>query len=135
MGATSTDGLGLFFGLVNLAFGAWLVLSARRFRTRGIRVPGVVTGLERSDDPQRPTSRPIFRFTTLDGRELVVASRFGEVDPPQPGDHVTVLYLPHKPQRARIDTGGQRGSAVGWIVMGFGVLLTVLFVLNALSVI
>ncbi|WP_055478141.1 DUF3592 domain-containing protein [Sphaerimonospora mesophila] len=117
-----------------LVCGAWIVINARRFRARAVRVPGVITGLVRSSDPDSPTCRPVFRFTTLEGHEVEVTSGFGEAHPPQPGDRVTILYNPRKPRKARIDTSGQTGSAMGWIVIGLGLLLVALGVLSALDV-
>ncbi|WP_433499728.1 DUF3592 domain-containing protein [Sphaerimonospora sp. CA-214678] len=95
----------------------------------------MITGLVRSRDPDSPTCRPVFRFTTLEGHEVEVTSRFGEADPPQPGDRVTILYDPRKRRKARIDAGGQDGSAMGRILIGLGLLLTALGVLSALDIV
>jgi hypothetical protein len=95
----------------------------------------VVTGLVRSRDPDSSTCRPIFRFTTLEGHEVEVTSKHGEVSPPQPGDRVTILYDPRKPRHALIDTSGQRGSGMGWTMTAFGLLLATLSVLAALNII
>ncbi|TMR20255.1 DUF3592 domain-containing protein [Nonomuraea turkmeniaca] len=133
--STSSPGLICFFGLVYLAYGTWLLISARRLRARGVRVPGVITGLVQSRDPDSSTCKPIFRFTTLEGHEVEVTSKFGEASPPQPGDRVSILYDPQKLRHARIDTGGQRGSAMGRILTGFGLLLVTLSVLITLNIV
>lgn len=122
MDSTSSPDALFVVGLVNLAFGAWLLIRARRLRARGVQVPGVVTGLVRSRNNDSPTSRPIFRFTTLEGHELEVTSDMGEGRPPQPGDRVTILYDPQKPRYAVIATSGQRGLILGWIVTVLGLL-------------
>ncbi|MFF0307020.1 DUF3592 domain-containing protein [Streptosporangium sp. NPDC004379] len=54
--------------------------------------------------------------------------------PPRPGDRVMILYDPQKPRHARIDTGGQRGSTMGWILTGLGLLAT-LGVLTAVDIV
>lgn len=104
-------------------------------RARGVAVPGVVTGLVRSTDNDGHTFRPIFRFTTLQGHELELTSKYGEASPPRPGETVTILYDPQKPRHALIDTGGQRGSRMGWIVTVLGLFLAALSVLTALDVV
>ncbi|MEV0592438.1 DUF3592 domain-containing protein [Nonomuraea cavernae] len=121
--------------MANLACGVWLLRRSRRFRARGVRVPGVVTGLERSSDPDSNACYPIFRFTTRDGQEFEITSRYGESKPPQPGDRVTVLYDPDRQRNARIDTGGQDGSTMGRWVVGIGLFLITLGVLTAFEII
>ncbi|SMC85765.1 Protein of unknown function [Lentzea albidocapillata] len=87
-----------------------------------------------SCDRESPTARPIFRFTTLEGHEVEVTSKYGETNPPQPGDRVTILYTPQKPQHAVINTGGQRGSTMGWALTAVGLVLVTLGVLAALDI-
>ncbi|WP_020542408.1 DUF3592 domain-containing protein [Nonomuraea coxensis] len=125
----------LIFGSANLACGVWLLRRARRFRARGVRVPGMVIGLERSRDPDSKACFPIFRFTTCVGQKVEITSRHGESRPPQPGDRVMVLYDPEKPRNARIDSGGQDGSAMGRWVVGIGLFLITLGVLTAFTII
>ncbi|MFG1944882.1 DUF3592 domain-containing protein [Nonomuraea sp. NPDC048826] len=122
-------------GSANLAFGVWTLRRAQRFRDRGIRVSGLVTGLERSSDPDSNACYPVFRFTTRDGREVEITSRYGESKPPRPGDHVTVLYDPEKERNARIDTGGQDGSTIGMWVVGIGLFLITLGVLTTFRIV
>ncbi|MEV4176029.1 DUF3592 domain-containing protein [Nonomuraea sp. NPDC049709] len=135
MESTSSPALLCFFGLAYLAYGIWLLISARRLRARGVRVSGVITALVQSRDPDSPTRKPIFRFTTLEGHEVEVTSKFGEANPPRPGDRVTILYDPQKLRHARIDTGGQRGSTMGWLVTGSGLLFVILSVLITLNIV
>ncbi|MEV0363099.1 DUF3592 domain-containing protein [Nocardia fusca] len=120
--------------MVYTAYGAWLLFSVRRHRSRSVQVPGVVTGLVRSRDPDSYTSRPIFRFTTVEGHEVEVTSRHGEASPPQPGDSVTILYDRREPRRAVIDTSGQRGSTLGWLLTALGLFLLTMSVLTALDI-
>ena len=117
-----------------MTYGAWLVIRARRLRARWAQVPGVITDLVHSCDREKPTARPIFRFTTHEGHEVEVTSKYGETNPPQPGDHVTILYTPQKPGQAVINTGGQRGSTMGWALTAIGILLVALGVLAALNI-
>ncbi|QYC37809.1 hypothetical protein Nocox_00865 [Nonomuraea coxensis DSM 45129] len=46
-----------------------------------------------------------------------------------------VLYDPEKPRNARIDSGGQDGSAMGRWVVGIGLFLITLGVLTAFTII
>ncbi|MFC5818696.1 DUF3592 domain-containing protein [Nonomuraea harbinensis] len=135
MESTSSPGLLFVLGLANLACGVWLLRRARRFRAHGVRVPGLVTGLERSRDPDSKACYPVFRFTTRDGQEVEITSRYGESRPPRPGDRVTVLYDPAKQRNARIDTGGQDGSTMGKWVVGIGLFLITLGALTAFTII
>lgn len=135
MESTSSPGLLVVFGLAYLAGGAWMLISVRRLRARGVRVPGVIIGLVPSRDPDMHTFRPVFRFTTLEGHEVEVASKFGEAGPPRPGDRVTIIYDPQKVRHARIDTSGQRGSTWGWILTGSGLLLVTLGILSSLNIV
>ncbi|MFF4614776.1 DUF3592 domain-containing protein [Nonomuraea jabiensis] len=125
----------LIFGLANLSCGIWLLLRARRFRARRVRVPGMVIGLERSRDPDSNACFPIFRFTIYGGQEVEITSRHGESRPPQPGDRVMVFYDPEKPRNARIDTAGQDGSSMGRWAVGIGLFLITLGVLTAFKII
>ncbi|MCA2187195.1 DUF3592 domain-containing protein [Nonomuraea cavernae] len=101
-------------GLANLACGVWILRRPQRFRARGVRVPGVVTGLERSSDPDSNACYPVFRFTTRDGQRVEITSRYGESKPPQPGDRVTVLLTS---QIKRIG-GGEPVTAVAHSAAG-----------------
>lgn len=110
----------LIIGLANLAGGAWILRGARQ----EVRVPGVVTGLKRSSDPDGKASFPVFRFTTREGEEVEMTSRQGESRPPRPGD-----------RNARIETAGQDGSAMGRLVAGMGLFLIAVGVLTTLEII
>lgn len=126
----SNPGALFAFGLLHMTLGVLMVWNARRFRARAIQVPGVVVGLVKSSDPDSRARRPIFRYTTLEGLELEVVSKWGEPNPPQPGERVTVYYDPKKHRNARIGTGGQSGFEMGWVIFGFGSLLTAVGVLS-----
>ncbi|SIS03901.1 DUF3592 domain-containing protein [Micromonospora avicenniae] len=94
----------------------------------------MITDLVPSRDPDDRVSWPIFRFTTVEGHEVEVTSSFGEGRPPQPADGITILYDPRKPHRAIINTSGQSGSSMGWILTALGLFLTTLSVLTALNI-
>ncbi|MGN9907561.1 DUF3592 domain-containing protein [Phytohabitans sp. LJ34] len=94
----------------------------------------MVTGLVRSRDPDSPSVRPIFRFTTLEGHPVEVTSKYGETNPPQPGARVTILYAPEDSGRAVINSSGQRGSTMGWTFTALGLFLVTLGALSALNV-
>lgn len=123
-----------FFGVVSTSIGILLLANARRRRARWIRVPGLVTDLVPSSDPDSPAKFPTFRFTTTEGHEVKIKSGRGENNPPRPGDNVTVLYDPKEPQRAVIDTTGQSDISMGRWLIGFGLVLLTLDVLTILGV-
>jgi hypothetical protein len=67
---------------------------------------------------------PVLRFTLPDGRVVETQSDYGTNWPPgEAGDHVTVMYLPDDPTRARIE-GGFTGAAptmVNGFLAAFGI--------------
>ncbi|WP_165970160.1 DUF3592 domain-containing protein [Nonomuraea terrae] len=133
--SSATPSSAVVLGLVLVAFGGWQLISARRIRARGVRVPGVVIGYKQvAGGGEEPLSRPVFRFTTLEGHELEVTSRTGEPRGYLPDERIEVLYNPQKPERARIDNAGQRGSTMGWIVTTMGVFVLAVGVLGFLDV-
>lgn len=111
----------LIFVVVGLVCGAVLVVIVRKnraFLARAQRAPGVVVGLGRGssmgsgpNDTMRRSFAPVFRFTTIDGREVEVRSSV-ESNPPtyRPGDQVTVLYDPAAPEKAKLDKFSERGG-------------------------
>lgn len=118
-------------GLSIMAFGVGVLIDAFRLRARGIRVPGVIVGGTGGNE----SYTPIFRFTTLDGRQVEVGSFYGQTTPPQPGERITVVYDPENVRKARILTNGQDGTVAGFFLIGFGLLFVILPVLGALDAI
>ena len=114
--------------------GALFMINARRRRLRSVQVPGMVIGQKIGSGENGLVYFPSFRFTTIEGNEVEVTSSYGGGSAPQPGQNVTVLYDPRKPQRAKIDTPDQTGLAMGRILFGFGLVLTVLGVLTAFGI-
>jgi Protein of unknown function (DUF3592) len=71
---------------------------------------GVIVGLSptRPNRPSDRSRRPVFRFTTKEGRTITVVSNIAQRPSPWTfGDHVRVLYQPSHPENARIDSFAQ----------------------------
>jgi hypothetical protein len=66
---------------------------------------------------------------------LKVTSRTSETRRYLPDERIDVLYYPRKPERARIDNAGQRGSTMGWFVPVLGVFFLTLGVLSLVGVV
>lgn len=128
---SSGDGpqvLGLAICGILLLIGIRTLLKDRKLRSEGVRVPGVVTGL----DPSRTSKgsmvyHPVYSFTTAEGRQLQVRSPEGSNLPGvSPGDRVTVIYVTENPEEARIDTPSGRGALFGWLLVAVAVLFLIL---------
>lgn len=122
-------GLFVAVGLGFVAMGRYLIRSANRLASVGVRVPGEVIGMRVNETSEvgRSSYYPILRFRTADGREMETSSDIGTDPPPaREGDHVTVIYDPAEPRTARIDSTLGRGSGIGWAcVIGGGALALV----------
>ncbi len=113
-------GLGVIFALL----GAGLLVNARDFRRRALRAQGNVVGLRRSSSSEGDVFYSIVRFTTAYGQAVEAETRFASNPPPaRPGQTVTVMYDPSDPHRMRIDTPLGRGSLLGGIFLGVGLVL------------
>lgn len=110
-------GIFVLVGLGFVAMGRYLVRSASRLASVGVRVPGQVVGMRTGEtsDIGRGSYYPILRFRTADGHDIETSSDIGTDPPPaREGDHVTVVYDPAEPRTARIDSTLGRGSGIGW---------------------
>lgn len=121
-------GLFVLVGLGFVAMGRYLIRSARRLASIGVRVPGVVAGIRASEtsDVGRGSYYPILRFRTADGQDIETSSDIGTDPPPaREGDRVTVVYDPAEPRTARIDSMLGSGSGIGWACVIGGAALTI----------
>lgn len=108
-------------GLGFLGLGLWMLTRARAFAARAVRVQGVVTDLELFPHGMgKDAFIVVFRFTTYEGQEIEVRSSFAVEKPPARGELAPVVYDPRKPERARLDSPGQRGTRLVWIVILVG---------------
>ena len=116
---------GLLFG----GIGVGLLVKTRRFLSRAVRVPGMVTGLRGSASGNGRSYFPRLTFRTHEGQEVHTESRFSQNPPPaQPGQSVTILYDPRDPNRARVDSVKGRGLYLAWCFTVSGAVLTVSFI-------
>jgi hypothetical protein len=102
---------GLFAALGSgfFAVGVRTRRSARRFKERAVRVPGLVVDLEfhrghrTAGDVSSGYWVPRLRFTTVDGRPVEMLAMYGSVPAPaRPGEQVMVLYDPEQPTKAQV---------------------------------
>lgn len=127
----------LIFGLSGLACviaGTWIVVNARRFRRRAVRVPGRIVELSSfSGGGSSTLYRPVVAFTTLDGTPVEAKSVFASFPPVGfVGEAVYVLYDPADPARARVDSLSGRGTLFGALFVAFGVVFTAMATLLSL---
>ncbi|WP_051468542.1 DUF3592 domain-containing protein [Actinomadura oligospora] len=110
----------ILLGLLFAGAGVYSIRSTRRLRRNGHRVPGLVHGLnfERGSEGGG-NYYPVLHFHTMDGSFVRTTSDVG-TNPARsrPGDQVTVVYDPARPDRARPEN-----------LLGVGTLMGVLFIL------
>jgi len=128
----------LIFGLAGLAFviaGTWIVVNARRFRRRAVRVPGRIVGLSMaSGGGSSALYHPVVAFTTLDGTPVEAKSVFSSHPPVgSVGEAVYVLYDPADPRKARVDRLLGRGGLHGVLFAAFGLIFVAVGVLIAVA--
>jgi Protein of unknown function (DUF3592) len=119
----------LVLGLVGIALvavGAAKLLAARRAASSGLRAAGVVVGLVtgRPGGPETGSglSFPVVRYRTGEGLQVTfTASQGARPAAHHPGEQVTVVYDPLRPDRARI--AGPQGMLLYGCLLAVGVLL------------
>ncbi|GGM60727.1 hypothetical protein GCM10010106_03200 [Thermopolyspora flexuosa] len=126
----------LIFGLSGLACviaGTWIVVNARRFRRRAVRVPGRIVELSSfSGGGSSTLYRPVVAFTTLDGTPVEAKSVFASFPPVGfVGEAVYVLYDPADPGKVRVDRLSGRGGLHGVLFAAFGLIFVAVGVLIA----
>jgi hypothetical protein len=120
-------------GVLAVFGGTHTLRQARGFRSRALRVPGILTGIHTDRLGDRPTTYPVLRFRTLDGVEIETTSNVNE----RPfyltrmrGHQVPVLYDPENPRKACVDSPSGRGQ----VRSGYGVIvLGVVFIIAAIG--
>ena len=126
----------VFFGLgaVFTLLGGGIMLNARRFRRRGLRVQGQVVRLRIRRLNRSTMFYPTVRFTTAYGQQVEAESWFGSNPPPgRPGEWVPVVYDPARPARMRIDRARIDGTLHGGIFLTVGVVAVALGVGEVLT--
>jgi len=117
-------------GLLFVFLGIRTLRSSRRFRSRALRAPGVVTDVRYEvvgTDADSGMWFPVLRFATADGRTVDTTAMYGRSPAPaRRGDVVSVLYDPTDPTRAAIDGPIGGGGLIGSIFLGLGLIFALL---------
>src|SRR5262245_21502806 len=128
-------------GIALLAIGVFVLLRKRRFVAGAARTSGTVVGHEARTTPshgeddrtvQQTLYHSIFEFKDARGAQRRVTSPTG--GNPQPyaeGTAVTVLFDPHDPDRAEIESFGQQWLLPA-ILLGLGTVFTAIAIGSAL---
>ena len=107
---------GLFF----VVLGVFLLIRARLWRARAVRVPGRITGVRGTEGQNGINYMVNYRFTTKEGNKIKSSAGAGSSTDLKDGAHVEVLYDPRKPTSSYIDVKGMRGGWAGWVLVGIG---------------
>jgi hypothetical protein len=92
----------LFLGLLFIASGIYGYIEIGRFMAESRPAAGVVVEIVHASTNKRGRTHPVVRFTTAEGKEVVVRSE--EHHNVQPGDTLQLLYDVHHPERIEITT-------------------------------
>ncbi|MER5546763.1 DUF3592 domain-containing protein [Streptomyces sp. NPDC002586] len=128
-GETIGIGLAVLVGLVTLWAGAREARLQMRLSRYGVHAEGVV--VDQEHEPGDDYSKPVIEFTDRQGRPV----RFRPVSTGTGlalGTHVPVVYLPERPENARVFTRKYRlypivglfFGAMLWLGVAVGVVLT-----------
>jgi hypothetical protein len=92
----------IFLGLLFIASGIYGFLEIGRFLEAARPATGVVIEIVHASTNKRGRTHPVVRFTTAEGKEVVVRSE--EHQNVQPGDTVELLYDARNPEQIEITT-------------------------------
>ncbi|GGS82768.1 hypothetical protein GCM10010156_46800 [Planobispora rosea] len=124
---------GIVFGVVFTGIGVRVLTVGQRLRRSGVRVPGFVVGLRWSGG-DNGVYYPTLQFQTAQGFMVQTESDLGSnPSPVRPGQQVTVVYDPERPQRARLDGAGGRGVLHSVLFLTFGVIVLVVSLVVVVS--
>lgn len=107
---------GLFF----VVLGVFLLIRARLWRARAVRVPGRISGVRGTEGQNGINYMVNYRFTTKEGNKIKCSAGAGSSTDLREGAQVEVLYDPRKPTSSYIDVKGMRGGWAGWVLVGIG---------------
>ncbi|MET7392705.1 DUF3592 domain-containing protein [Dactylosporangium sp. NPDC005572] len=103
--------------------------KGREFKSRAVRVMGMVVDLKWSYVGSNQVAMPVFNYHTREGHPMQATETVG-TNPPRfrPGRPVVVLYDPHEPYKAHLE--GLQGAAT--LLQGVALVLGPLFALGGL---
>lgn len=91
-------------GIAMLVGAFFLYRNTTAFLAEAAKADGLVVDLVRSQSSDSTTYRPVVRFMSSSGEEIEFVSSTGSNPPSYSrGEKVEVLYLPAKPEKARIN--------------------------------
>ncbi|MEW2355183.1 DUF3592 domain-containing protein [Spirillospora sp. NPDC029432] len=111
--------------------GIVLLVRARLFRARAVRVPGRITDVHYiPGENGQSVWEATVEFVTEDGREIT--TKGGDIGTRRlrKGSPVKVHYDPRKPTVAYVEGTAMRGGWVGGILICFGLCLLLAYVLS-----
>ncbi len=121
----------LLIGLFALGYAAYSFYDTRSFLTRAQKVEAEVVKVdlkitEHKESATKKVYHPYFRFKTFTGESITFRSPHGTNELPayKVGDKVELLYLPEKPQDARVNN---TFGLWGWTIISgvTGLVLTI----------
>lgn len=117
--------VGAFFAINGIVH--WTKLLRRQSRLQKATAVFVGTDDRLMHDPQVRSRAGRFRFVTADGRTIERTSSFSSFPGPKPGQQVTVVYDPEKPETTAERAGVHRfllmaGGPI-FIVVGIAVII------------
>ena len=134
MSAGSNIGVVLsLVGALLLVIGIIIWINTRMFAARAQQVKGTVDHMKYTHSSDSTGYAPVFKFTTLKGENIQVASHLYS-NPPEfkAGQVVDILYDPQNPHRARINKGSNLYfvplllTGMGLLFFGIGVVLLII---------
>lgn len=116
------------FGFIWIVFGAFFFIDAKFFSSKAYKATGTVVELKKvrrlstsssGSKSHVTTYYPVVRYQTKEGKNVTVTSLSGSYPAPyKRGDHVTILYDPENPRRAKIESFSSMWLAP---ILGFGI--------------
>ena len=121
-----------FIGIGLLTAAGWWYLETRSFIRAAVRTKGTVVRLDRYRSRGSTTYHPVVSFTDRNGEQIeFVSSAGGSVINYSRNERVEVLYLPHQPEQAKLNSfsdlwGGPSmmgGMGILFFAVGAGIFL------------
>jgi hypothetical protein len=111
-------------GLLAIGRGVHQLRMIRHMRRSGTRSVGVVVGHKRESGDDGYVYAPVVSFAVDHGQQEFLGGVRRERPRPPVGVEVPVVYLPGRPETARIDTRSQNGQILG-LCFGIGTVFVV----------
>ncbi len=113
--------------LVFVGIGLYLLVEAQRFAEGAVPLAAEVVRVETERDGDGVFHRPVFAFTTPDGRAAEAPLHSASTQGMARGTEVTILYNPEQPEEVRL-AGFWHVFGFGAVFLGLGLLVELLFI-------